>query len=560
MRIKTSLPIFLLMTACVFGQPNVRDVRSAAGNLNPGLPGYGIAPGSLISISGTTSSDAQTGAFPLSANLNGVSVKVAVGGQELDALMVSITATRVLAVVPSQTPSGAGKVRVTDANGTKELDVIIVPRNFGIFSQKASAGNVGSAYAMNLSDGGNVWNSLTTPAMPGQQVAILGSGAGATTQDETSAVNAETLAGNFQLYIGGQQATLISVGRSGLGIDGLSLPAGLAGVDSIVAMVPAGVSGCRVSVVAISEGALVSNFAAIAVSADGTTCSDPGFLSADDINGLPATGSYNIGAISISRFSLSLVAPPPIGTIDLNTDSAVATFQRIDVGDYRSSGGGSYTSIGSCIVTFASDASDFDNNVTFTNLDAGAVINLKGPKGLTVMKQLPVTGGYGTASATGSNSPFFPSQGTPFAEAGLFTADNGAGGADVKGFTANLNNPKPFTWTNQAQITEVTRSQGVNVTWTGGASDASVIIIGSAQGKGNISAGFSCSAPASAGSFRVPPAVTLALPAAAGAPGAGAASGALVVISSTYSRFTAPGLDQGVFVSSGGSLKNLNYK
>ena len=563
MSITTSIPIVLLASAALLAQPTVRDVRSAAGNLNPGIPGYGIAPGSLISIAGTNASgDPTTSNYPLTTNLNGVSVKVSVGGLDTDALVVSTSPTRIVALVPSTVTAGTGKVTVTDANGSASGNVTIVDRNFGIFTQKAAAGSVASAYAMNLSDGGNTWNTLTAPATPGQQIAVFGSGAGATTQDETNAVSAESLTGDFQLFIGGKLAAITSVGRSGAGIDALGLPAGLSGIDAITATVPPGVSGCRVAVVAISGSDRVSNFSTIAVSSDGSTCSDPGYLTADDINGLPASGSYNVGAISISRFSVSL-SVPPLGDFTLNTDSAVASFSKVDVGDYKSSGSGSYTSIGSCIVVFSSaDGSDLDNVVAPAPLDAGAAITLKGPKGTVSMKKGD-DGSYAGVSAVGSNSPLFPSQGTPFADAGLFTADNGAGGADVKGFSAKLTNPTPFTWTNQAQINDVTRSKGVNVTWTGGASDATVVISGTSLGTGKTTASFSCTAPASAGSFLVPAAVTLALPPTANSgpsSATGTGSGALLVLSSTYSRFTAPGLDQGAFSSAGGSLKTLNYK
>ena len=549
--------LLIAVSACSFAQSNVRDVRNAAGNLMPRLPGYGIARGSLISISGAASGDPQSANFPLSANLNGVSVKIVAGGQEVDALMVSVTASRIIALVPSQAPTGAGIVRVTDANGTIDLNVTIIERNFGIFAQKSAANSVGGAYAMNLSDGGNVWNSLTTPAMPGQNVAILGSGAGATTQDETNAVAAESLTGDFKLYIGGKLATIVSTGRNGMGIDALGLPTGLAGIDSIVATVPAGLSGCRVAVETITDNARVSNFATISVAPDGGACSDPGILSSDDINNLPASGFYSTGNVLITRSTVSLASP--IGNIDLNNDSATAGFSKIDVNDFRSSGGGGYYTVGSCIVTyFTTDDLSVDNAALPALLDAGPAINIKGPTGTTTLGRNP-GGDYASATAVGSNSPFFPSQGTPFAEPGAFTAGNGAGGADVKAFTVNLTNPKPFIWTNQAQITDVIRSQGVTITWTGGASDATVSIGGSSPGAGNIVSSFGCTAPASAGSFQVPAAVTLALTPTGGSTGA-SIPGAFAVLSSTYSHFTAAGLDQGVFASASGSSKNVTFR
>ena len=554
MKLSSSIPTLLVASACLLAQPNIRDVRNAAGNLNPGLPGYGIAPGSLISIAGSTASDAQSASFPLTTSLNGVSVKISAGGQDVDALMVSITSSRILALVPSQTPKGTGTVKVTDANGTSSAPIIIVDRNFGIFTQKSTSTSAGAAFAVNLSDGGNTSNTLTTPAMPGQQIVILGSGAGPTTQDETNAVSDESLSGDFALYIGGQLATITSTGRSGLGVDALGLTAGLAGVDSIVAMVPAGVAGCRVSVVAVTSGKLASNFATISVSPDGSTCSDPGFISADDINNLPASGTYNVGVISMTRFTISFTQPP-LGTIDINSDSAVTSYQQVDVNDFRSTLGGSYTSMGSCVVYFTTaDGSGLDNAVVPKLLDAGSAITLKGPKATVVMNRTGA-GEYAPASATGSNSPLFPPQGTPFVDPGAFDANNGGGGADVKGFTANLTNPTPLTWTNQAKITDVTRTDGVTVTWTGGASDGAVIISGASSGAGKVSAGFACTAPASAGTFIVPPAVTLSLPASTANNG-----GILILFTTASSKFTAQGLDQGLFTSSSGSAKNLNYR
>lgn len=552
MKTNRSLITTLLLASSAFSQPTLRDIRSAAGNLPPSLPSYGIARGSLISIAGSSAGDPQTAGFPLQTSLGGISIKIAVGGQEVDALPVSISASRILALIPSQTPTGAGQVRVTDASGTTALDVIIVERNFGIFTQKALADTAGAAYALNLTNSANTLNSLTQPAMPGQQIAILGSGAGVTTQDETNSVGAESLTGDFQLFIGGKLAKIISTGRSGVGIDGLNLPAGLSGIDWIKAEVPAGVSGCRISVAAVTDSARSSNFATISISPDGTTCSDAGFLSSNDINALPATGTYSVGAISMSRLSISIASP--IGNLDLNTDTAVATFQRLDVSDYRSSAGGSFISIGSCFVTYATqDGSNADNIPVPTLLDAGAAITLKGPKGSAVLARNP-TGDYASVSAIGYNSTLIPSQGTPFADAGAFTADNGSGGVDVQGFTANLNNPTPLNWTNADAITSVQRSQGVTITWTGGASDAN-LIIGGFSGNDKVNASFFCYEKASAGRFQVPSAVTLAMPVSGGD-----GQGGLLVLSSTYSRFSAPGLDQGVFASSGGSLKALLFK
>jgi hypothetical protein len=164
--------------------------------------------------------------------------------------------------------------------------------------------------------------------------------------------------------------------------------------------------------------------------------------------------------------------------------------------------------------------------------------------------------------------PGLPGSAPPFLEAGSYTVDNGSGGSDVGAFTATLAIPTPMTWTNQDQITAVTRSQGVTVRWTGGAAGSQVIIIGTSSnrsGTTTVSGAFFCTAPVSAGEFAVPAIVTLSLPPsstqASSAPGAPSTPfGTLGVQSSVNGTFRAPGIDIGIITSSVASLKNLGYQ
>src|SRR5207253_6586559 len=119
-------------------------------------------------------------------------------------------------------------------------------------------------------------------------------------------------------------------------------------------------------------------------------------------------------------------------------------------------------------------------NVTLpTGLNAGSAINVKGPNGtkqMTPSQGSPVgsySGMFGTTTVLPSIPGLppgvtIPGQTPPFLEAGSYTVDNGAGGTDVGPFTATLTLKTPLTWTNQDAITQVTRSQGVQVTWSGG--------------------------------------------------------------------------------------------
>ena len=157
----------------------------------------------------------------------------------------------------------------------------------------------------------------------------------------------------------------------------------------------------------------------------------------------------------------------------------------------------------------------------------------------------------GRASSTGG--------GTPYLDPGAYTLDNGSGGSAVGPFRTTYNVAAPLTWSNEPAISAVTRSQGVQITWTGGDPNSYVYITGSSVNiTNNSGASFVCLERVSAGGFTVPPPVLLALPASGGAQ---FPTGTLSVGSfSTPSRFTAPGLDAGFVTSLSFRSKSLNYQ
>jgi hypothetical protein len=132
-----------------------------------------------------------------------------------------------------------------------------------------------------------------------------------------------------------------------------------------------------------------------------------------------------------------------------------------------------------------------------------------------------------------------------------------SGGADVGHFNTTTNFPANFAWTNSGAVTVVTRSQGVTVNWSGGAPGAYVTINGSStsspvNGTAAVTAGFTCQAPLSAGTFTVPAAVLLALPAGT--------LGKLSLIDNTAPQpFTATGLDLGYSSSVAEFDENVQY-
>jgi hypothetical protein len=126
------------------------------------------------------------------------------------------------------------------------------------------------------------------------------------------------------------------------------------------------------------------------------------------------------------------------------------------------------------------------------------------------------------------------------------------GGASVAAFSVPFTIPV-FQWTNApaSNLMNVTRSKGVTVTWTGGDPNGYVQISGG-SGTTSVNASFVCQAHASAGTFTVPPAVLLAIP---------AAGGVLAVTSyPAVATFTPNGLDFGAVETSASYQVNATYQ
>jgi hypothetical protein len=232
--------------------------------------------------------------------------------------------------------------------------------------------------------------------------------------------------------------------------------------------------------------------------------------------------------------------PPATGT---KTDNiADADFSKTTSSTFGSSNG-SFYSIGSCFVSEVVSSTG-GGTVTTTGLDAGSSIGLTGPAGSYTLPASTFAKGIYEASLP---STAITSSGGAF----TFT---GTGGADVGSFTATVNLPNPIlTWTNQSAAATITRTQGVQVNWTGGAPGTYVIISGNSL---NLSAGvsgsFTCVAPQSALTFTVPSYVTLTLP---------AGTGSLDVENgSSFGTFTASGLDHGTTFGFTGVEINSTYQ
>ncbi len=481
----------------------VTAVQNNYSYLSPGVPNYGIAPGSIFLIQGQNLSSnfmpvLQSSAAPgLPQTLNQTSLSVTVNGVTTIPALYYASSTGVAAVLPSTTPVGTGNLTVSYNGSSAIVNIQVVPSAVGL---DTLYGN-GAGAAVITDSKFNVLG-LTNSAMPGQTIILWGSGLGAdTSNDDRTYPQKQNNLTNIpiEVYIGGISANVLYRGRS-------EYP----GLDQINVVIPENVSpGCYVSVI-VETGSVVSNSVTVPVNRQGGACSDPGLgLSGTQLHSLAAKGNTPVNslAVAISQFTNST------GTRD---DEAYVLSSSISSSEFGA--GNHYASQGSCSV--------FEPGLGFplpAPLDAGT-IQLTGPGGSVELS------GQG-----GSYESALPS-GTLTSSPGTYTFA-GSGGKDIGSFKASIDVEPSFALTNQTALATITRSQGGTLTWTGGFADGDVMVNGvGATQIGSIN--FYCHAPSAAGHLNIPPSILLALP-----PG----GGKLIVINATApQRFSATGLDLGL--------------
>ncbi len=450
--------------------PAVTEVQNNYSYISPGLPNYGIAPGTLFIVKGTnlasnTTPVLQSSAAPgLPTSLNGASISVTVNGTTTVPGIYYTSTGQLAAVLPSNTPVGTGTLTVTSNGVTSATaQMLVVP----------------SALGLDVATDANYnFFSTSNSATPGEAIILWGSGVGADTAntDLLYPLKQDNLTNiPMTVYVGGISATIAYRGRS-------QFP----GVDQVVVTIPSGVPvGCSVSIVAVS-GSIVSNSVTIQVAQGGGACSDPATVRVPPVSG----STISFGYVSVGKFVE--------GTTTSNSASAV--FYRYPAAAISSAeSNANVPSLGSCVVLSVAGV-----GTEPTGLDAGT-LTLTGTPGTV---PLPVVAGYpGVYEAT------LPASAIP-ASGGSYTF-TGTGGKDVGAFSTTLNFPPPLVWTNSS-ITTVNRAQGQSVNWTGGAANSYVQVEGQStvgSGASLVSATFICFAPIGPGQFTVPSWVLLALPA-----------------------------------------------
>jgi len=520
---------FQFVTYGVVSGPNITAVQNNYSNIPAGFPNSGIAQGALFYIVGTGLASStpplalqNPNGASLPTALNGATVKITASGQTITPAFYYAAPTALGLVLPSNTPIGSAQVTVSyNSQTSAPYTIQVVQSAFGIDTYYGSGTGLGVAVFTGTvpAGGGCAQASIacyTLSIPPNTSIQLYGTGLGAdpkSSRDSTyvpvTSAAADTINGLAAIYVGGVPATIQYQGASGY-----------PGLNQINVLIPANApTGCNVSVVGVSANGIPTNTITLPIGTG--TCSDPTYgTSGTQLQTLGGQGSVSTGVLEV----IHATSPATSGSGTSTNDEGAAIFTNSTGTTY---GGSSQLTPGSCSVTQALVSTGTVTTPTY--LDAGT-ITLTGPSGSPVsLADSFSVGLYFAQLASG----YIPTTG------GAFTF-KGTGGASVGPLTATVNFPNPLlTWTNQSASSAVSRSAGLTVTWSGGAS-GTYVIIGGSSASSTASGSFSCYAPVSAGQLTVPSYILEALPAGNG--------GVNVINETVPTSFTATGLNYGIAI------------
>lgn len=510
--------------------PIITNVENAASNISAGLPNSGIAQGSIFIVAGVNMGPAAisiaSSAFQ-NALLSGTSISVTVSGTTVNPTLYYTSATQVAALMPSNTPVGTGTISVA-YNGVAGVSapITVVQNNVGIFTASSDGQGTGIVtypdYSLvSATKAANCGGVYTTcgAANPGDTLTIWATGLGPVSGNEIggAGLGVDMTTVDAKLLVGGIPAQILFKGRGCC-----------VGEDQIAFLVPDNVpTGCAVPM-AIQIGNLISNYAVLPIAPKGSrTCtpSDSSFSGAFVTALTTSTAPLTFGQFSLARqpnFNSQgqLVGNTDTGGAQLLSFTVPAAIQPF-IASYLDD-----SPAGTCLVYNTFNLPDGgDHLANFSGLDGGPSIKVTGPNGIQ------------TINVNADDAAFGP--GT-FLSPGAYTF-TGTGGANVGSINAPFTIPAPpvLTGLTNGSLT-VTRANGVTLNWTGGAAGSIVRIVGqqSTDLSNSKGASFRCYVPANAGTFTVPPSVTLSLP-----PGN---FGGWDFKTYTYGNFTATGLNIGL--------------
>jgi uncharacterized protein (TIGR03437 family) len=495
-----------IFAASGYAQPFIfyRGIVNAASYAPPGLPNGSIARGSIFSVFGRNfgpDQAAQASQFPLATTLAGAGISVCQSGACVPAIPVFVNASQINAIMPSNAPLGPVSLRVVfNGQGGYYASATVVASSFGIFTVNGAGFGPGSVQNF-MTDGSLTLNAASAPARPGQTVVLWGTGLGAGLNADNVAPQAGDLPVDIEIWTGGKPVRIKRYsGRSPC----------CAGLDQIVFDLPPDTPlGCYVPVQVRTGGMMVSNSASIAVSADGSPCSD----SFNPLSRMYRDGG-RIGLIFGNRFNVQLSGQDsqPEHTVEF----VLASFRRETPAPFAYNALTSLPPPGSCTVHAVSG--DFFGGTPLAAFRATAA-ELNAGTTLTVGETKAGRSSYYSTMLAGTLESL-RRRNLPATVFDSPVRVEGAGGPDVPPFTLDLPAVPAIRWTDRGSGRVVLRDGGFTLNWEGADAPGNVFVVAgvNVDVPRNASAVFLCTALPGTRSFGIPPYVLQALPASVGAP------------------------------------------
>jgi len=541
--------VLLCATAgATFAQPAITPGRilNTSGDqakLAPGVVwviyGSGLGPASLAIATGPNYPDSVAG--------TSVTFTPTAGGAAIPVKIWYSLSTQAGGFLPSSIVPGTYNVHVAyNGQTSAPQSVTVVARSMGIGTSngvgtgpsQATIANVNGGLSLARLTSGSVdfsgYHWLLTPAHPGDDIVLWGTGGGADPANDPGSSPGssgdQTAAGNFKVIVGTQQ---ITPGYAGA-------VAGYPGLWQINFHLPSDAQLDCFAPVQVSAGGELSNLTSLPIAAAGQTACSDFFFPLPILTKLDAQQDIIFGAFAIAKIGSATNAAPQL--------SASGFF-------------GQYTStqyVLSRIGVKFNGCEIYDRTYPAGGQDPVF------PKGfLDAGPRLPLTGGTLTAGTALANNPtptgptyvLLPSTG--IVDGATYTM-SGTGGAIIGPFSFTTTAPTGFLATNFDSIISVDRSKPLTITWTGTGFPRVYIQVNSTvlTGSNRRIVTMNCNVPAAPGSYTIPPEALAYLPPV---PATGTSFGGIAVEAMVPGTQVAVPLLAGGTIDSGALVIDFGY-
>ncbi len=438
--------------------------------------GSGLGPSTLQAAAGPN--------YPNSLGGTSITFTPTSGGTAVTARVVYTVATQVAGILPSSITPGTYAVSVTYQMQTSPpQNVTVVARSLGIATSNSSGtgaaqatiGNVNKGISLDRMSAGTVsfggYNWTLSPAHPGDEVVLWGTGGGADPANDTGGTSGDqTAAGNFTVNVDGTSIVPLYSGTS----------SGYPGLWQVNFALPSTIAADCFASVTVTGGGQTSNVVTLAIAAPGQTSCNTGIPASTLATLDSGTGTITMAGLVIGQNVVNGATSYEIGGV----------INQYTVAEFLIPYGGG--KIGMCNVlneTYAVGSKE--PSAPDKQLDAGATLTLTGPTGSETLTKVEGLLYSGTLRSVSNGGTYMLS---------------GTGGPDVGPFTLSATFPNSFIVTNSSSLMAISRSQPLTVSWTGSGFDTVQISINTTTESSTTVHGLvlNCAVPASAGSYTIP--------------------------------------------------------